>query len=65
MSGQSIAYFLSRVTTIVSYTQSYGENITDQVVIKKVLGSLTPKFDHVVFTIIEESKDLPSFHLMK
>ncbi|XP_059295372.1 uncharacterized protein LOC132048691 [Lycium ferocissimum] len=59
-SGESIADFLSRATTIVSQIRSYDEKVTDQTIVEKVLRSLTPKFDHVV-TAIEESKDLSSF----
>ncbi|CAL5412844.1 unnamed protein product [Camellia sinensis] len=58
--GESIADFLSRVMTIVSQMRSYGEKISDETVVAKVLRSLTPKFDHVV-AAIEESKDLPVF----
>ncbi|XP_073120321.1 uncharacterized protein [Henckelia pumila] len=45
---------------IINQMQSYGEKITDQTIIKKVLRSLTPKFDHVV-AAIEEYKDLSVF----
>ncbi|CAL5340443.1 unnamed protein product [Camellia sinensis] len=58
--GESIADFLSRVMTIVSQMRSYGEKISDETVVAKVLRSLTPKFDHVV-AAIEESKDLSVF----
>lgn len=58
--GDSIADFLSRAMAIVSQMRSYGETITDQTVVEKVLRSLTPKFDHVV-AAIEESKDLSVF----
>ncbi|KAA8523955.1 hypothetical protein F0562_010614 [Nyssa sinensis] len=59
-SGESIADFLSRVTTIVSQMRSYDEKISDETVVAKVLRSLTPNFDHVV-SAIEESKDLSVF----
>ncbi|KAK2992127.1 hypothetical protein RJ640_019383 [Escallonia rubra] len=49
--------FLSRVIAIVGQMKSYGEQITDEIVVVKVLRSLTPTFDHVI-TTIEESKDL-------
>lgn len=56
-SGDSIADFLSRAMAIVSQMRSYGETITDQTIVEKVLRSLIPKFDHVVVAIVE-SKDL-------
>ncbi|KAJ0039003.1 hypothetical protein Pint_21994 [Pistacia integerrima] len=57
---ESVQDFLSRAMAIVSQMQSYGETISDQTVVAKVLRSLTPKFDHVV-AAIEESKDLSVF----
>ncbi|XP_049359193.1 uncharacterized protein LOC125823869 [Solanum verrucosum] len=59
-SGESIACFSSRATTIVSQMQSFGEKVNDQIIVENVLRSLTPKFDHVVVAI-EESKDLSVF----
>ncbi|XP_023000642.1 uncharacterized protein LOC111494890 [Cucurbita maxima] len=43
--------------TIVSQMHTYGEKISDETIVAKVLRSLSPKFDHVV-TTIEEAKDL-------
>ncbi|KAH0711345.1 hypothetical protein KY289_007304 [Solanum tuberosum] len=59
-SGECIAGFSSRATTIVSQIRPYGEKVTDQTIVEKVLRSLTPKFDHVV-AAIEKSKDLSVF----
>ncbi|KAH0779714.1 hypothetical protein KY290_006141 [Solanum tuberosum] len=59
-SGESIADFLSRAVAIVSKMRSYGEKVTDQTIVEKILRSLAPKFDHVV-AAIEESKDLSVF----
>ena len=55
--GESIADFLSRTMAIVSQMRTYGEKISDETIVAKVLRSLTPKFDHVV-AAIEEAKDL-------
>ena len=55
--GKSIADFLSRAMTIDSQMRTYGEKISDETIIAKVLRSLTPKFDHVVVAI-KEAKDL-------
>ena len=42
---------------IISQMRSYGDQITDQIIIEIFLRSLTPKFDHVV-AATEESKYL-------
>ncbi|KAH0724856.1 hypothetical protein KY284_000721 [Solanum tuberosum] len=44
--------------------KSYGENISDEIVVEKVLRSLTKKFEHVV-AAIEESKDLSYYSFDK
>ena len=54
---ESIADFLSRTMAVVSQMRSYGEQISDETVVAKVMSSLTPKFDHVV-AAIEEANDL-------
>ncbi|XP_078149674.1 uncharacterized protein LOC144544991 [Carex rostrata] len=59
---ESVQIFLSRVTTVVNQIRAYGDNLTEQTVVAKVLRSLTTKFDHVV-AAIEESKDLSSLNL--
>ncbi|KAL4387781.1 hypothetical protein GQ457_09G020880 [Hibiscus cannabinus] len=56
-SGETIVDFLSREKAIISQMRSYGEQISDEMIIAKVLRSLTLKFDLVV-AAIEESKDL-------
>ena len=55
--NESIREFFSRVAIIVNQIRSYGDEITDQKVVEKVLKSLPLKFEHVV-AVIEESKDL-------
>ena len=40
--------------------RSYGEKIDSQIIVSKVLRSLTTKFEHAV-TAIEESKDLATY----
>ena len=46
--------------TIVNKIQSCGEKFTDQMIVEKVLRSLTPEFDHLVSSI-EDSKDISVF----
>ncbi|KAJ8760556.1 hypothetical protein K2173_015223 [Erythroxylum novogranatense] len=55
--GELIADFFSRTMTISNQMRSYGEQISDETIVAKVLRSLTPKFDNVV-AAIEEAKDL-------
>ncbi|XP_022974912.1 uncharacterized protein LOC111473715 [Cucurbita maxima] len=49
--GESIADFLSRAMAIVSQMRTYGEKISNETIVAKMLRSLTPKFDHVVATM--------------
>ncbi|KAL3500572.1 hypothetical protein ACH5RR_039665 [Cinchona calisaya] len=58
--NELVQEYSSRVTEIVSQMRSHGQDVTDQLVVAKVLRSLSPKFDHVVVAI-EESKDLSVF----
>ncbi|XP_076929342.1 uncharacterized protein LOC143593664 [Bidens hawaiensis] len=55
--GEPVADFLSKVMKIVNQKRAYGEVVTDQIVVEKVLRSLPARWDHVV-AVIEESKDL-------
>ncbi|XP_047270573.1 uncharacterized protein LOC124899655 [Capsicum annuum] len=57
---ESIADFFSKVVAIVSKMPSYGEKVTNQTIVEKILRSLTLKSDHVVVAIVE-SKDLSVF----
>jgi gag-polypeptide of LTR copia-type len=57
---ESVQIFLSRVTNVVNQIRTYGDDLSEQTVVAKVLRSLTPKFDHVV-AAIEESKDLSAY----
>nr|GEW03870.1 retrovirus-related Pol polyprotein from transposon TNT 1-94 [Tanacetum cinerariifolium] len=58
--NESVQEYLAQVSSIVSQMRSYGEKVTDEAVVAKVLRSLDPKFHHVV-AAIEESKDLSVF----
>ncbi|XP_049936006.1 retrovirus-related Pol polyprotein from transposon TNT 1-94 [Nymphaea colorata] len=60
--GESVQNYFSRLSTIVNQMKSFGEAITEQKVVEKVLRSLPSKFDHVV-TAIEESKDLSIYSI--
>lgn len=54
---ENISDFLSRAMKIVNQKRAYGEPVTDQLIVEKVLRSLPPKWDHVV-AAIEEARDL-------
>ncbi|KAD4386057.1 hypothetical protein E3N88_26226 [Mikania micrantha] len=54
---EAIGDYFSRVMTIVSQRRSYGELVTDQTIVEKILRSLTPRFDYIVPSI-EVSNDL-------
>ncbi|GJW76657.1 retrovirus-related pol polyprotein from transposon TNT 1-94 [Tanacetum coccineum] len=58
--NESVQDFLARVSSVVGQMKAYGEKISDDIVVAKVLRSLPSKFDHVV-AAIEESKDLSTF----
>nr|GEX87700.1 UBN2 domain-containing protein [Tanacetum cinerariifolium] len=58
--NESVQDFLARVSSVVSQMKAYGDKISDEIVVAKVLRSLPAKFDHVV-AAIEESKDLSTF----
>nr|KYP69347.1 hypothetical protein KK1_008536 [Cajanus cajan] len=58
MEGNEVvgAYF-TRVLSLTNLMKSYGERISSQMIVEKVLRSLSPRFDHIVVAI-EESKNL-------
>lgn len=58
--NESVQEYRSRVSATVNHTKSYGEILSDEILVVKVLRSLTSKFDHVV-AAIEESKDLSNY----
>ncbi|CAO2830911.1 unnamed protein product [Amaranthus hypochondriacus] len=55
--GELMKDYFSRVIEIVNQMKSYGENISDEKIVKKILLTLTEKYDDIV-AIIEETKDL-------
>jgi gag-polypeptide of LTR copia-type/Zinc knuckle len=57
---EKVQPFLTRVQKIVNQMKIYGDTMSDQTVVCKVLRSLTEKFNHVV-AAIEESKDLATY----
>jgi len=59
---ECVLEYLSRVFGVVSQMKIYGENISNETIVSKVLRSLTKDFDHVV-AAIEESNDLSKYSL--
>lgn len=55
--AESISDYCVRVKDVVNKMATLGEIVSNEVLIKKVLRSLTPRWNHVAI-IIEESKDL-------
>ncbi|XP_045831572.1 uncharacterized protein LOC123922960 [Trifolium pratense] len=53
---KKVSDYFSKLLAVVNKMQNCGENITDEMVVEKVLRSLTPSFDYVVVAI-EYSKD--------
>lgn len=54
---ESVQDYMSRVSALVNLMRSYGERLSSESVVSKVLRSLIGKFDYVV-AAIEESNDL-------
>lgn len=55
--GETMKDFFSRVVEIVNQMKSCGEDISDEKIVKKILLTLTDKYDDIV-AIIEETRDL-------
>lgn len=55
--NESVQNFIINVVGVINQMEIFGEPITNQVVVAKVLQSLISLFDYIVVTI-EESKDL-------
>jgi hypothetical protein len=54
---QKVSDYFSKLTAIVHQMQNCGENITDQMVVEKVLRFLNHKFDFIVVAI-QKAKDV-------
>ncbi|XP_023755295.1 uncharacterized protein LOC111903769 [Lactuca sativa] len=58
--NEAVKEYLAKAASIVTQMRAYGDKISDEIMVAKVLRSLPVKFDHVV-AAIEESKDLKTF----
>lgn len=59
---EKIVDYLQRVDETVNTIRGLKEEVKDEVIVKKVLRSLNPKYDTKVFAI-EEAKDLKTFFM--
>ncbi|XP_050920354.1 uncharacterized protein LOC127137988 [Lathyrus oleraceus] len=60
--NEKIPYYSSREILITNKMKSYGETLSEQVIIGKVLRSLIPQFDYIVVKN-EHSKDLSTMRI--
>ncbi|KAL6209967.1 hypothetical protein ACLB2K_020905 [Fragaria x ananassa] len=51
--GKNIDDYFAKVLMIANKMKANGERMEQMVIVEKILRSLTPKFDYVVFSIIE------------
>ena len=61
-SSEKVFEYISRVILITNKMKACGENLSEQVIIKKILRSLTPQFDYIVVSI-EHFKDLETMRI--
>ncbi|KAK2383975.1 hypothetical protein QL285_071375 [Trifolium repens] len=60
--NEKVPKYISRVIVITNEMKACGETLSEQVIIEKVLRSLTPQFDYIVVAI-EHSKDLSTMRV--
>ena len=60
--SESVDQFMTRVSSLVTQFQTYGEPLEQNIVVQKILLCLTKKFAMVV-TAIEEEKYMSKFTL--
>ncbi|KAK2405626.1 hypothetical protein QL285_054842 [Trifolium repens] len=60
--NEKVPEYISRRILITNEMKACGETLSEQVIIEKVLRSLTPQFDYIVVAI-EHSKDLSSMRI--
>ena len=60
--GESVNEYFARTLTIANNMRVHGEKMEDVVITEKILRSMTPKFDYVVYSI-EESNDLDTLSI--
>ncbi|XP_019441534.1 PREDICTED: uncharacterized protein LOC109346408 [Lupinus angustifolius] len=61
--SERITQYFNRVTSHTNATKANGEKMTDQIIVEKILRTLSPKFDHIV-VVIEESKKIDEMKIV-
>ena len=61
-SSEKVSEYISRVILITNEMKACGETLSKQVIIEKIMRSLTPRFDYIVVAI-EHSKDLETMKI--
>ncbi|XP_020266700.1 uncharacterized protein LOC109842207 [Asparagus officinalis] len=56
--------FLTRFTNVINQLKTYGEDVTNQRVVQKILISLSSRYDPIV-SVIEETKDMEKLSLQE
>ena len=59
---QNVSDYFSKLIEFLNQMKNCGENISDQMVVEKVLRSLSPKFDFIVVAI-QEAKDVKTMKI--
>src|ERR1044072_6934130 len=60
--SEKVSEYISRVILITNEMKACGETLSEQVIIEKVLMSLTPQFDYIVVAI-EHNKDMETMKI--
>ncbi|XP_019460007.1 PREDICTED: uncharacterized protein LOC109359766 [Lupinus angustifolius] len=53
---EKVAQFFKKIVTHTNSMKAYGEKISDQSIVEKILRTLTPSFDHIVVAIEESNR---------
>ena len=54
---ETVADYFNIMQLLVNSMKTYRESLSDQMIVEKILRTLSPRFDHIVVAV-EESKDL-------
>ncbi|KAM2244431.1 hypothetical protein ACFXTI_005501 [Malus domestica] len=62
--GEALSAYLTRMTNIVKQMKTLGEELSNQILVRKILISLPESYDSIA-SIIEETKDLDSIEVQE